>query len=224
MKMKISLCCGVVTFALLAFPMAVAADSGWAVVGKAGTVGIGADVHRAIVPRTLNLRVGASFFRYSLDFTNESIHYGGNLKLGAVPAVLDVYPFRNWFRLGGGLFVNLNRIEGAARPNQQGQITINGHAYPIAQIGQLDGSVRFNRVAPYFGLGFGNPIKRSKHWGFWVDLGAMYHGHADATLTTTIAGIPQLQTDLKQQEVRFENDARKYTLFPIVQFGVSYRF
>jgi hypothetical protein len=200
------------------------ADSGWAVVGKVGTVGIGADVHRAIVPHILNLRVGASFFRYSTGFTDKGVDYAGKLKLGAVPVVLDVYPFKNWFRLGGGLFVNLNRVEGTGKPNQQGQITINGRSYPVAQIGQLDGTVKFNRVAPYFGLGFGNPIKQNKHWGFYVDLGAIYHGHPGAMLSTTNTTVPQLQIDLKQQEVRFENDVKGYTFFPIIQFGVSYHF
>jgi len=222
--MKMSICHGLLSFGLLACPAALVADTGWAVVGKVGTVGIGADIHRAIVPRTLNLRVGASFFRYSADFTNKGIDYAGKLELGAVPVVLDVYPFRNWFRVGGGLFVNLNRVEGTGKPNQQGQITINGHPYTVTQIGQLNGTVRFNRVAPYFGLGFGNPIKRNKHWGFYIDLGAIYHGHADATLSTTGTTLPQLQTDLKQQELRIENEARKYTFFPIIQFGVSYRF
>jgi len=222
MTMRFSV--GLLAAGLLLSPCAYSQDSGWAVVAKVGSVGIGADVHRELVPKTLNLRVGASFFRYTADIRDRGIDYEGKLKLGAVPVVLDVYPFRNWFRLGGGVFVNLNRLDGAGKPDQLGQITINGHSYPAAALGQLEGKVEFNRASPYFGIGFGNPIKQDKHWGFYVDLGAMYHGRPDATLSVTNAIIPQLQVDLKQQELRFEDDARKYTFFPIVQLGVSYHF
>jgi len=222
MTMRFSV--GLLAAGLLLSPCAYSQDSGWAVVAKVGSVGIGADVHRELVPKTLNLRVGASFFRYTADIRDRGIDYEGKLKLGAVPVVLDVYPFRNWFRLGGGVFVNLNRLDGAGKPDQLGQITINGHSYPASALGQLEGKVEFKRASPYFGIGFGNPIKQDKHWGFYVDLGAMYHGRPDATLSVTNAIIPQLQVDLKQQELRFEDDARKYAFFPIVQLGVSYHF
>ncbi len=224
MNMKMWIRLGLLAIGVLLSPCAYPQESGWAVVAKVGTVGIGADVHRELVPKVLNLRVGASFFRYTADFRDQGISYEGKLKLGAVPVVLDVYPFKNWFRLGGGVFVNLNRVEATGKPDQQGQITINGHSYDFSELGQLNGKVEFDRASPYFGIGFGNPIKDHKHWGFYVDLGGIYHGRPDATLSASGALVPQLQADLKEQELRFENDARKYVFFPIVQFGISYHF
>jgi hypothetical protein len=217
------ICLGVFATILLVGPFAAAQDSGWGVVGKVGTEGIGADVHRAIVPKVLNLRAGASFFRYSADFSDKDINYSGRLKLGAVPIVLDVYPFRNWFRLGGGLFVNLNEVTGTAKPDS-GHITINGHSYTADQIGELDAKIKFNRAAPYFGLGFSNPLRKGKHWGFYFDLGAIYHGHPVATMSTTKVPSAQLQADLNQQVVRFNSDAKRFGIFPIIQFGISYHF
>ena len=35
---------------------------------------------------------------------------------------------------------------------------------------------------------------------------------------------PQLQNDLNQQQERFNHDARRYVVFLIIQFGVSYHF
>ncbi|MBZ5498618.1 MAG: hypothetical protein LAP85_19655 [Acidobacteriia bacterium] len=221
--MKMHTCLGLLAIGLMAGAGAFAQDTGWGVVGKVGTEGIGADVHRALVPRILNLRVGASFFRYSADITDKDIDYSGKLKLGAVPVVLDVYPFKNWFRLGGGIFVNLNEVNGTARP-RQGLITINGHSYSTDQIGQMYATVKFNRAAPYFGLGFSNPIRQGKRWGFYFDLGAMYHGHPTAALTTTRTPVAQLQIDLNQQTQRFNSDARRFSVFPIIQFGISYHF
>jgi hypothetical protein len=212
-----------VAVSLLAGSRVSAADTGWAVVGKVGTVGIGADIHRVLVPDLLNLRVGASFFPYSRRFTQEGIEYEGKLRLGAVPVLLDVYPFRNWFRLEGGFLINLNQVDGTGI-SEQGQITIGDRSYPVDQLGQLNGTVKFNRVAPYFGLGFCNPIKKRKHWGFFFDLGAMYHGRPDVSLSTTRTPLPQLVIDLKEEELRVEDDVKNFTFFPIIQFGVSYHF
>jgi len=202
---------------------AVAQEGGWAVVGRAGTLGIGAEVHRLLVPEVLTFRAGAQFFRYSTGFAESDISYSARLKLGTVPIGLDVYPFKNWFRLSGGLIINFNEVTGVAKP-VVGQITINGIRYTVTQIGELDASIKFNRAAPFFGLGFGRTFKEGKHWGVTFDLGAMYHGQAGLTLTTTLPPSSQLQSDMRKQEQNFKNDAKDYTLYPIIQFGLSYRF
>jgi hypothetical protein len=221
--MRVNVLLGLLAIAVLASPCAFGKDSGWAVVGKAGSMGFGADIHRQLAPKLLNLRFGAGFFQISADFSNKDINYGATLKLGAVPIGVDVYPFKNWFRLEGGLLINLNGVDGTAKPNQ-GQIQINGHTYSADQVGQLNATLRVNRAAPFLGLGFGNPIKRGKHWGFTFDLGAMYHGHPKAVLSATKTLSTQLQSDLQQQQQSIENDAKKYTFFPIIQFGISYHF
>ncbi len=208
---------------LTASSAAVAQEGGWAVAGRAGTLGFGAEVHRLLVPRVLVFRGGAQFFRYSADLTDSGINYGARLKLETIPIGLDVYPFRNWFRLTGGMIVNLNEVTGTAIP-AAGTITINHVTYSAAQIGQLDAAVKFNRAAPFFGLGFGRSFKPGKHWGMRLDLGAMYHGQPRLALSTTQPAFLQLQNDLRQQEQRFNNDAKDYTFYPIIQFGVSYRF
>jgi hypothetical protein len=203
--------------------MVAAQEGGWAVAGRGGTLGVGADLHRALVPGWLTFRAGATFFRYSMNVSDNGIDYHGTLKLGGVPIGLDLYPFKNWFRLQGGLMINLNEVSATAKP-MAGQIAINGVRYSVAQLGQMEAVVKFNRAAPYFGLGFGRPFKRGKHWGFLFDAGAMYHGEARLRLTTTVPASAMLQNDLRQQERQFENDARDYRLYPVIQFGVTYRF
>ncbi len=198
-------------------------ESGWAVGAKVGTEGIGADLHRQIVPNILNLRIGGSFFPFSRTFSEDDIDYEGELRLAALPVLLDVYPFKNWFRLEGGLMINFNEALGTAVP-RQGQIDIGDNTYPADLIGQLKGDVKFNRTSPYFGLGFCNPIKKGKRWGFLFDIGAMYHGQGDVTLTTSTTPPPQLLIDLKREEQNVEDEIRKFTFFPLIQFGVSFHF
>ena len=202
---------------------AYAQESGWAVVAKIGTEGIGADLHRQIVPNLLNFRIGGSFFPYSRDFSESDIDYEGELRLAAVPVLLDLYPFKNWFRLEGGLMINFNEVRATAVP-RQGQISIGDNTYPADLFGQLKGEVKFSRASPYFGLGFSNPIKKGKRWGVFLDIGAMYHGEGDVTLTTTKAPPPQLLNDLQREERNAEDEIRKLRFFPIVQFGVSFHF
>ena len=195
---------------------------GWALDAKVGTMGIGADVSRSIVPRVLNLRVGASFFSYSADITQSGIDYSGEMKLGAIPIALDVFPFKNWFRIGGGVAVNLNQIEGTGLPNT-GTITIGDVQYTPQDIGQVEGKLKFNRAAPYLGFGFNNPIKRKGRVGFFTDFGFMYHGTPKPSLTTT-KSIPGLQTEIDQELQNINQDIQDYKIFPVIQFGLSVRF
>ena len=211
--------------ALLMFPAPARTQesgSGCAVDAKIGTLGIGADLSCSLVPRLLNIRAGAGFFSYSADFAKEGIDYSGKLRLGAVPIALDVFPFKNWFRLGGGLIVNLNEVTATAAADQ-GLLEIGDRSYNLQDVGELRGKARFNRAAPYFGIGFNNPVKRSGHWGFFVDLGGMYHGRPSIALSTTRT-LPLLQQDLDKEVQKLNDDAKDFRFFPIVQLGVSYRF
>jgi hypothetical protein len=223
----------VTVFAVLAFVLAIPSamlaaekeDSqgrGWALDAKVGTLGIGADLSRSIVPRVLNLRVGASFFSYSTDITETDIDYAAKLKLGAVPIALDVFPFKNWFRLGGGVVFNLNQVEGTGQP-KSGLIEIGDSQYTPQDIGQVNGKVKFNRAAPYFGLGFNNPIKRFGHVGFFADLGLLYHGTPKPSLTTTKT-VPGLQTEIDKELQKMNQDLKDFKIFPVLQLGLSYRF
>ncbi len=81
-----------------------------------------------------------------------------------------------------------------------------------------------NGAAPYFGLGFNNPIKKSGHHiGFFVDLGILYHGTPSVTLTSSRT-FAQLQSDIDKEVRSINEDIKKYTIFPVIQLGLSYHF
>ena len=195
---------------------------GWALDTKLGTLGIGVDLNRSIIPCVLNLRVGASFFSHSINFNDEGINYNAKLKLGAVPIAVDVFPFKNWFRLGGGVVISLNEMH-ASGQTSTGTWEIGDGVYTAQDIGQMYGKIKANRVAPYLGLGFNNPITRKGHLGFFADLGLLYHGTPSAVMTTTKT-VPQLQADIDKEIRDVNDDIREFKLFPVVQLGFSYRF
>lgn len=219
---------GAALIVVMAFACAaIAADqekpgSGWAVDVKVGTLGVGADISRSIIPRVLNFRTGASFFKYSLDFDANDINYSADFKLGAIPIAVDLFPFKNWFRLGGGVLINLNEGKGKAK-SVNGMIDIGDGTYNLSDIGQLTGKLKFERVAPYFGLGFNNPIKTKGRLGFFVDLGLMYHGTPKAVLTSTNS-FPELQQDIDQQMQETNDDIKDFKFFPVIQMGLSIKF
>jgi hypothetical protein len=213
---------------ILSCSSAFAADKTWAVAAKAGSLGVGADIHRVIFTDRLNLRVGVSYFQRAQNFTNSGIRYIGTLRVGAIPVSLDAYPFKNWFRVQAGMLVNLTRLrgDGQFRTDQvsSGLITIGAHSYTPDSIGSLQGTVNVDRVSPFFGLGFGNPIKKDKRWGIFMDIGAVYHGTPTLNLQTTRSYPASLPADLDAQEQSFtQSKAHRYIFYPIVQLGVSFR-
>jgi hypothetical protein len=209
-------------FSLSSFAEDQKPGSGWALDVRAGTLGIGGDLSRSIVPRVINVRVGASFFKYSTDFNESDISYNADLKLGSVPIAVDVFPLKNWLRLGGGIMVNLNEITGTAR-SSGGTINLGGTTYNLTDLGQVDGKVKFNRATPYFGFGFNNPIKKKGRFGFFSDLGFMYHGAPAITLTAT-NHTARIQQDIDKQIQKTNNNIKDFKIFPIIQLGASYKF
>jgi hypothetical protein len=196
--------------------------SGWAVDAKIGSLGVGVDVSRSVIPRVLNVRTGVSFISFSTRFTDEDINYNAKLRLSAVPIAADVFPFKNWLRLGGGVIINLSELKSTG-VTSTGTWIVGDHNYTIEQIGLISGNITGNRVAPYFGVGFNNPIRPKGRVGFFADLGFMYHGTPKASMTSE-KSIPGLQADIDKEIVDMNNNMKGYKVFPIIQLGFSYRF
>jgi hypothetical protein len=87
----------------------------------------------------------------------------------------------------------------------------------------LTGKLKFERVAPYFGLGFNNPIKTKGRLGFFIDLGIMYHGTPKLSLATTNS-FAELQQNLDQQVQETNDDIKDFKFFPVIQMGLSFKF
>ncbi|MGH7947561.1 MAG: hypothetical protein ACREF9_21520, partial [Opitutaceae bacterium] len=90
----------------------------------------------------------------------------------------------------------------------------------------LRGSAKFgDDVAPYLGLGW-SKAPRQKGFGFFSDIGVMFSGSPSVKLSVsgTIGNDPAFQRDLAQ-EVKKVNDELDYVkVYPVIRFGVMYRF
>jgi hypothetical protein len=204
-----------------------------AVAGKAGTLGGGVEMTVGL-SRLWNVRLGANAFNYTDENRETSgIFYDAEAKLRTGTALLDFHPGGGGFRLTGGIVFNDTRIEGSSLPPASGFYDIGGVQVPAALVGTLDGTIDFDPVVPYAGIGWGNAVEDGKKVGFFLDLGVIFQGQAEVTLTPNIpSGSPlnaplareALQILLDREERDIEADAADYDLYPVVAIGISYRF
>ncbi len=192
-----------------------------AVSGKIGTLGPGLDLIAGLSDR-ISLRAGLNYFTYKHTVRLDEADVDGRLRLQTLPVLLDWFPTGGGFRFSGGIVWNANRICLSAKPNES--MELSGTEYNIER---LDGSIEFDALAPYFGIGYGHAGGRAGRWRMAFDLGAMYHG-VGTVEAQAVASDPRMQQqvdrDLQQEVDSLQEDLRSFRFYPVLSIGVSYRF
>ncbi|WP_426112240.1 hypothetical protein [Massilia sp. PWRC2] len=202
------------------------ADAG--ITASVGTTGAG--LHVSVpVATALNARVGINGLSISRDGNTSDVDYDYKLKMATVDALLDYFPMAGGFRVSGGLAYNGNKIDVNGRPKSSGTYTLNGHVYPATAVGSLNGTVDFHKVAPYLGIGWGNAVAADKGWGFSTDIGVLFQGAPNASLSnrgcTAIAAVcSQIATDVAAESRSLQDDTSSFKAYPVLRLGVSYKF
>src|SRR5262249_6809657 len=155
----------------------------------------------------------------------KDVNYDIDVKVHAGTALLDLYPgARGAFHFTAGLSTNPARGTLTGRPAGR-SFTINNHTYTPHQVGTLTRTAQFPGIAPYLGLGFGTPA-RGGRLAFLFDLGVAF-GKPKISLASeggTKSNDPQLQSDLNSQITSTQDDANKIPGYPVLTFGLMYRF
>ncbi len=207
---------------------------------KVSTLGIGAEVALPITHRS-NVRFGFNAFNYDHTFNKDGVTYKGALDLRSAEAVFDYFPFNIGFHLSPGvLLYNGNKVNAnAAVPGGQ-SFTLNGVSYvsdaasPVTGTGKLS----FYKVAPMLLLGFGNLVPRgNRRFSMSFDLGAAYQGPPRAALSLsgnacdstglncrTISSDPTIQSNIQAEQAKINKSASPFRFYPVVSFGVGYKF
>jgi len=192
---------------------------------KVSTLGVGADVVFGVSPH-VNVRLGAQLFSHTRDLEKSDIKYEGDAELRSGNLLLDLYPAAGGFHITGGALFSDNSFTG--RSNEDTIIEVNGVGYPVALVGVITAEVTANRIAPYLGFGFGNPLSGGGPWRVTLDVGAVYHGEPQVELTATpFLPIPlpaSFERDLAEEERQLQEEVREYKIYPVVSIGVGYRF
>lgn len=196
-------------------------DTGrFAVSGTGGTLGLGGEF-TAGVTSNVNARVGMSTLDFDIDDEEfDDVEYDLGVDLYGFSALVDWYVFEDSFHLTGGFISLDNEVDLDARPSES--VWIGDTEYTPAQIGTLSGCVDIDGLAPYFGIGWGNPLTHDQRWGFTLDLGVAFSDSPDVSLTSSTGLISQL--DLSKEIDDIEDDLDILQFYPVIYMGFFYRF
>ena len=190
---------------------------------RIGTLGYGAEFDFSKSDR-FSARVGINAYTYKHNANVGSVNYDLDLQMQTASILADWYPFSGRFRASAGMFYNNNKLDLSGVPTG-GNYIINGNAYTSAQISSLEAAMTFNQVAPYFGIGWGNPVAKDKGWGLNSDIGVLFQGKPKIALTVACAtSCPSLPTDAAAENAQLQDDLSHFKFWPVISFGISYQW
>ena len=197
--------------------------SGVGITGKVGTLGIGAELNLAFSD-SLGARLGYNAFTRKYNTTASSIDYDLKLKLRSVSLLADWYPFEGGFRTSAGVVYDGNEADLTGTPSGGG-FTINGTYYPSSAVSSVQSAMSFNKVAPYFGIGWGNPVASDKGWGMTSDIGVLFQGSPKTKLAVACTGATcPTAADIAAENDKMQSDLKNFKLWPVVSIGISYQW
>ncbi|HBA84026.1 MAG TPA: hypothetical protein DCZ95_08035 [Verrucomicrobia bacterium] len=190
-----------------------------------GTTGLGGKGTVCIVPEYLNIRGGYSWASFTFNTKIEDIDYDLEANLSVFPAMLDLHPFANHFRISGGVF--FNGSDGTLTAKSDKSFRIGDANFTPEQYGTLKGTLKLeNSTCPYIGIGYGNAVYPDQAFSFVFDLGVMFTAY-DVSMTSeggTMSNNPILLANLAKEEEKVQKDADDFKFYPVLSFGVAYHF
>jgi len=210
-----------ILFSLLLLISTTSTAQDYAAALKVSSLGASIEVVRSF-GESFNGKLGFNYFSISQSVNDESEDFTADydVKLTSLSAIVDWFPISSSaFRLSGGLMINLNVADAFLTPT--GTFTSGGDVYTAEELGDLKANITFNKVAPYIGIGFGNPTSGDSGFGFTFDLGTMYQGGAVVDLTADGLLAP---TAAEDQEKLIEDNLSWFKWFPVISLGVTYKF
>ncbi|WP_443939711.1 hypothetical protein [Pedobacter sp. MW01-1-1] len=188
------------------------------------TQGLGMDVKYAWTPK-FAIRGGASIMPFDgqtvFSVNSQPTDLDFKVAFGNAHLLFDWHPFLNEKSLsrkvvvtgGAGYFW---QAKGEAVVTYRGTYMYGDIPITSAELGQLQGTIKWNKVAPYAGFGFENVFPRNKfNVGFAV--GMYYMGEPEVTLV----GTNYLAANTSNQQQLQENMSF-YRFMPVVQINFNF--
>ena len=191
----------------------------------------GAGVHFDYpVSEKIRIRGVGNYLQWDFDEEASGVQYKGDLNLQSYGVALDWHPTGGGFRAGIGAFLNNNEVDANAEDNM---LDIGGTEYNA----RVNANLSFEKFAPYAGIGYGGDL--APGFNFYLDLGVLYTGEPELTMSGTANGCNfsvdkdsnvggscamDVETDLAAEHRDAKDDIAKVKFYPVAAFGVSYRF
>ena len=200
--------------------------SNWQVGGKFGTLGVGLELSAPVASKH-HARVNLNAMNYNISVEDKSINYDADVDLLSFGVLYDFYPYNRNLRLTTGLYYNGNEIALSNDSSNAalGRYILGGVPYDLTG-SKLTGQIEFNPVAPYVGIGYGSSVLGHKQWTFSVDLGILYQGEPDVELSASgpVTADATLAANLEKEEQELKDELSNLPFYPVVSFGIAYRF
>jgi hypothetical protein len=208
------------TALMLVYGLAQAQDH--SIGARVGLLGLGVE-YGYVVNDRLGVRVGVNGAGISFDREEADIEYAFDLKWESFAVSVDFHPAAGPFRVTGGILGNRNRLDLVSRPTDD--VTIGDQTYTPEQVGTLSAAVRFQRTAPFVGVGW-DWSRRSRSFGMSFDLGLVRQGTPRTSLTASgeFASDPAFADDLEAERRELQRGLDDFRLLPYAMLGFVFRF
>lgn len=229
----------VLLLGLLASGFARAEDTvGIAAGAEVGTMGFGLSLGASLTDQL----AGRAILRYlsadaELDASDnngtsgDELRHEGTAKIQGLLGVLDWYPTSSSFYVSGGLMYNDSEIKATSTCNNAGGCEIGDGqgGTRLPQGDTISSRVTVNELAPYLGIGWGNPFAEGSGFGWRADAGVLYQGSPkiDLSYSGVCSGTlaaQNCQNEVEKEEQELEKDVEDYQFYPVLQVSLYYRF
>jgi hypothetical protein len=208
------------------------------------TLGIGAEFGTNVTPR-LDLRVFGNYTNLTHHFSRSGFNIALDVGLTNAGGKLDYYPPLGRFfplRISPGvLFANSNHVSASLHARQGATFTLNNVDYFSSETNPVFGSGRLSLGGRGLMLtaGFGHYVSRTrKRFTFPFEAGVAFISTPkaqfnlsgdvcsinDPTFCRPAAQFPDFYVNLAEQVVTWNRRVSPFSIYPIVQGGVSYSF
>lgn len=188
-----------------------------AIQGKMSTLGLGAEISHQLSD-TFSILASLNGFKSTRGLSSSDISTNGKLRLLTTGFCVGVHPFRNSFKVVLGVFYNDNKYKLNARLNRT--ITFNGVNYSPDSVGNVKGSIYYNHISPYMGIGFDAPIC-SNQLRLAADLGVLFQGTPKSKANSSNGLNSNVRSYLKRA-LRNSADRPLLNYYPVISVGLKY--
>jgi hypothetical protein len=192
---------------------------------NAGTTGLGAELATNL-NQNFTLRAGMGTGAYSIneviDDNEPAMDVNADLSLNTFSFMIDYFPMKRGLKLTAGFIYHDFDVTADVIPNEPYTLNAgqsNEKVFAPERLGSLTiGLVYPNKFQPYVGLGFGNMVGRGFPLKLSMNLGLMYSGAPELTMTGTGMIAPTADHAPNIQE-----GLEVFEWFPVFNLGLSYR-
>ena len=188
-----------------------------------GTMGLGMEIQQRLSD-TLVVRGGVDRLRHDFERRYGGVDYEAGLDFDTVGVFLDLHPFSNALFVSGGGYMGARELRLTAEPDAP--VEIGGAVFTPAQVGRLSGEATLTAVSPFVGVGFDTTFTSRRRVGLRALFGVAVGEDPEVALTSaggTLSNHPAFRARLDIEARRIEQEA-EYSLYPVAQIGLTYRF